>query len=164
MTRWGELTRMAVELLHSLMSYLAIPEWEGIDRVGVPSHRRCPGVLGQSVSPPFFLWAGLDLVRPRVTIPCSSHLHGSGSIRACPLGSDTLLARHMGTGCGGLHQSSRKCLSHTRADLWPHWRWNSSQVQALAELAFLGYNSMVVATRLDPPCKLAQSLEPDTGE
>ena len=32
------------------------------------------------------------------------------------------------------------------------------------ELAFLGYNSMVVATRLDPPCKLAQSLESDTGE
>ena len=32
------------------------------------------------------------------------------------------------------------------------------------ELAFLGYNSMVVAPRLDPPCKLAQSLESDTSE
>ena len=32
------------------------------------------------------------------------------------------------------------------------------------ELAFLGYNSVVVAPRLDPPCKLAQSLESDTGE
>ena len=37
-------------------------------------------------------------------------------------------------------------------------------MQALAELAFLGYNSMVVATQLDPPCKLAQFLESDTGE
>ena len=27
-----------------------------------------------------------------------------------------------------------------------------------------GYNSMVVATRLDPPCKLTQSLESDTSE
>ena len=37
-------------------------------------------------------------------------------------------------------------------------------MQTLVELAFLGYNSMVVATRLDPPCKLAQSLESDTGD
>ena len=28
----------------------------------------------------------------------------------------------------------------------------------------LDYNSMVVATWLDPPCKLTQSLESDTGE
>ena len=49
-------------------------------------------------------------------------------------------------------------------DLWPRWRRNSGQVQAHVELAFLGYNSMVVATRLDPPCKLALSLESDTGE
>ena len=32
------------------------------------------------------------------------------------------------------------------------------------ELAFLGYNSVVVATWLDPPCKLTQSLEFDAGE
>ena len=32
------------------------------------------------------------------------------------------------------------------------------------ELAFPGYNSMVVATWLDPPCKLTQSLESDAGE
>ena len=49
-------------------------------------------------------------------------------------------------------------------DLWPRQRRNSCQVKAHVELAFLGYNSMVVATRLDPPCKLAQSLESDTGE
>ena len=48
--------------------------------------------------------------------------------------------------------------------MWPRWRRNSGQVRALAELAFLGYNSMVVATRLDSPCKLAQSLESDTGD
>ena len=82
----------------------------------------------------------------------------------CSLSSDTLLARHTGTVCGGLHRSLRKCLSLTRVDLWPRWRQNSGQVPALAELAFLGYNSMVVATQLDPPCKLAQSLESDTGE
>ena len=70
----------------------------------------------------------------------------------------------MGTGCGGLHLFLHECLSLTRADLWPHRRGNSGQVQAHVELAFLDYNSMVVATRLDPPCKLAQSLESDTGE
>ena len=32
------------------------------------------------------------------------------------------------------------------------------------ELAFPGYNSMVVANWLDPPCKLTQSLESDACE
>ena len=49
-------------------------------------------------------------------------------------------------------------------NLWPpRWR-GACQVQAQVELAFPGYNSMVVATWLDPPCKLTQSLESDTGE
>ena len=164
MMGWGVLSCMVVELLHSLVSSLAIPEREGIDGVGVLSSRQCPGMLGQSVSPPFFLRAGLNLIHQRTTIPCSSCLHGSGSIRVCILSSDTLLARHMGTDCGGLHGSLHKCLSLTRVDLWPRWRRNPSQVQAHVELAFPGYNSMVIATRLDPPCKLAQSLESDTGE
>ena len=121
-------------------------------------------MLGWSVSPPFLLRAGINLVHLRMTIPCSSCLHGSGSIRACSLSSDTLFARCVGTGCGGLHLFLHECLSLTRADLWPRQRWNSGQVQAHVELAFLGYNSMVVAPWLDPPCKLAQSLESDTGE
>ena len=58
----------------------------------------------------------------------------------------------------------RECLSLTGADLWPP-RWcGACQVQAQVELAFPGYNSMVVATWLDPPCKLTQSIESDTGE
>ena len=32
------------------------------------------------------------------------------------------------------------------------------------ELAFLGYNSMVVATWLDPSCASTQSIESDTSE
>ena len=49
-------------------------------------------------------------------------------------------------------------------DLWP-LRWlGSCQMQTHVELAFPGYNPMVVATWLDPPCKLTQSLESDTGE
>ena len=32
------------------------------------------------------------------------------------------------------------------------------------ELALLDYNCMVVATWLDPPCKLTQTLESDAGE
>ena len=44
-------------------------------------------------------------------------------------------------------------------------RWlTSCQVQTHVELAFPGHNSMVVATWLDPPCKLTQSLESDTSE
>ena len=51
-----------------------------------------------------------------------------------------------------------------RVDLWP-LRWlGSCQVQAPVELAFLGYNSMVVATWLDLPHKLTQSMESDTSE
>ena len=113
MTGQGALSCMVVKLLHSLVSSLAILEREGIDRVGVPCPRRCPGMLGRSVSPPFFLRAGIDLVRPRTTIPCSSCLHGSGSIRPCSLSSDTLFARCTGTGCGGLHLFLRECLSLT---------------------------------------------------
>ena len=55
-------------------------------------------------------------------------------------------------------------MSLARANLWP-FRWlGSCQVQTCVELAFPGYNSMVVATWLDPPCKLTQSLESDAGE
>ena len=50
------------------------------------------------------------------------------------------------------------------ADLWPLRQCSSCQVQTHVELAFPGYNSMVVATWLDPPCKLTQSLESDAGE
>ena len=47
----------------------------------------------------------------------------------------------------------------------PSPRWQGScQVQTLVDLAFLGYNPMVVATWLDPPCKLTQSLESDASE
>ena len=51
-----------------------------------------------------------------------------------------------------------------RVDLQPLGRLGSCQVQTQVELAFPGYNSMVVATWLDPPCKLTQSLESDAGE
>ena len=121
-------------------------------------------MLCQSVSPPFFLWAGLGLFHPGPTIPCSSCLHGSGSIGACSLSRATLFARRMGTGCGGLHLFLRECLSLTWADLWPPQRHGSCQVQTQMELAFPGYNSMVVATCLDQPCKLTQSLESDASE
>ena len=68
------------------------------------------------------------------------------------------------TGGGGIHLFLHKCLSLTEADLWPPGWHGACQVQAQVELAFPGYNSIVVATQLDPPCKLAQSLEFDTGE
>ena len=55
-------------------------------------------------------------------------------------------------------------MSLARADLQPLRRLSSCQVQTPVELAFPGYNSMVVATWLDPPCKLTQSLESDAGE
>ena len=55
-------------------------------------------------------------------------------------------------------------MSLTRVDLWPLRQLGSCQVQTQVELAFPGYNSMVVATWLDPPCKLTQSLEFDAGE
>ena len=55
-------------------------------------------------------------------------------------------------------------MSLARVDLQP-LRWlGSCQVQTPVELAFPGYNSMVVATWLDPPCKLTQSLESDASE
>ena len=70
----------------------------------------------------------------------------------------------METGCGGLLLFLGNWKSLARADLWS-LRWPSScQVQTPVELAFPGYNSVVVATWLDPPCKLTQSLESDTGE
>ena len=44
-------------------------------------------------------------------------------------------------------------------------RWlGSCQVQTQVEFTFTGDNSMVIAAWLDPPCKLTQSLESDTGE
>ena len=51
-----------------------------------------------------------------------------------------------------------------RVDLWPLGWLSSCQVQAPVELAFPGYNSMVVATWLDPSHKLTQSLKSDAGE
>ena len=83
---------------------------------------------------------------------------------ACSLSRATFPSQHGVTGGGGIHLFLHKCLSLTGADLWPP-RWGGAcQVQAQVELAFPGYNSMVVATWLDPPCKLTQSLESDTGE
>ena len=51
-----------------------------------------------------------------------------------------------------------------RVDLWPLRQLSSCEVQAPVELAFPGYNSMVGATWLYPPCKLTQSTESDAGE
>ena len=69
----------------------------------------------------------------------------------------------METGCGGLlFLGDQTTLA--RVDLWPLRQLSSCQVQTHVELAFPGYNSMVVATWLDPPCKLTQSLEADASE
>ena len=65
---------------------------------------------------------------------------------------------------GGSPLFLHECLSLTGVDLWPLGQHGSCQVQTQMELAFPGYNSMVVATWLDPPCKLTQSLESDAGE
>ena len=81
-----------------------------------------------SPAPPISMGVGASERAPWVATPCWP------GIRGLAVGVSTSL-----------------CVSFTRADLWPHWRQNSSQVQALAELAFLGYNSMVVATWFDPP-------------
>ena len=51
-----------------------------------------------------------------------------------------------------------------RADLRHLGRLSSCQVQAPVELAFPGYNSMVVATWLYPLHKLTQPTESDAGE
>ena len=115
-------------------------------------------MLGGSVSPPFFLSTCLDLFCPGLAIPHSTCLHGNGWVGVCPLSHATFPFWHGVTGCGGLPLFLCECLSLTRVDLWPP-RWlGSCQVQTQVELAFSGNNSMVVATRLDPPCKLAQSL------
>ena len=86
------------------------------------------------------------------------------------VGQSMLLESHhplrqaYGDWCGGLLLFLHECLSLAWADLWPpRWR-GSCQVQTQVELAFPGYNSMIVATWLDPPCKLTQSLEFDAGE
>ena len=55
-------------------------------------------------------------------------------------------------------------MSLARVNLQPLRQLGPCQVQTLVELAFPGYNSMVVATWHDPPCKLTQSLESDTDE
>ena len=120
-------------------------------------------MLCGSVPPPFFLGTCLDLFRPGLAIPHSTCLHGNWWVRVS-LSCATFPSRHGVTGCGGLLLFLRKCLSLTMVDLRPP-RWPTScQVQTQVELAFPGYNSMVVATWLDPPCKLAQSLEFDTSE
>ena len=121
-------------------------------------------MLCGSVSPPFFLSTGLGLFHPGPTIPCSTCLHGNGWVRACLLSHATFPSQRGVTGCGGLLLFLHDCMSLAWVDLWP-LRWHSScQVQTQVELAFPGYNSMVVATWLDPPCKLTQSLEFDAGE
>ena len=56
------------------------------------------------------------------------------------------------------------CISLAWVDLGPFRQHSSCQVQTQVELAFPGYNSMVLATWLDPPSKLTQSLEFDTSE
>ena len=76
----------------------------------------------------------------------------------------TFLSQHRGTGCGGLLLFLGGWTTLARADLWPLGGLGSCQVQAPMELAFPGYNSMVVATWLDPPHKLTQSLKSDAGE
>ena len=81
-----------------------------------------------------------------------------------PLESRYLPFPVWGTGGGGIHHFLHKCLSLTGVDLWPPRQCGACQVQAQVELAFPGYNSMVVATWLDPPCKLTQSIESDTSE
>ena len=121
-------------------------------------------MLCRSVSPPFFLGTGLGLFHPGPTIPCSTCLHGNRWVRACPLSHATFPSQHGVTGCGGLLLFLCDCLSLTRVDLQSPRRRGSCQVQTQVELAFPGYNSMVVATWLDPPCKLTQSLEFDAGE
>ena len=120
-------------------------------------------MLCGSVSPPFFLGAGLGLFRPGPTIPCSMCLHGNRWVGACSSHA-TFFSRHMGTGWGGLLLFLCECLSLAWADLWPPRQHGSCQVQTQVELAFPGYNSMVVANWLDPPHKLTQSLESDAGE
>ena len=121
-------------------------------------------MLCGSVSPPFFLGTGLGLFCPGPAIPHSTCLHGHGWVGVCPLCHATLCAQHRGTGCGGLLLFLGDRMTLAWVYLWP-LRWRSScQVQTQVELAFLCYNSMVVATWLNLPCKLAQSLESDAGE
>ena len=121
-------------------------------------------MLCRSAPPPFLLSAGLGLFCPGLAIPCSTCLHGHGWVRACPLRCATFLSWHRGTGCGGLLLFMGDWMTLARADLWPLGWLGSCQVQAPVDLAFPGYNSVVVATWLDPPCKLTQSLESDAGE
>ena len=85
-------------------------------------------------------------------------------VEACPLSHATLFAWCMETDCGGLLLFLGDGTILARADLQPLRQLSSCQVQTHVELAFPGYNSMVVATWLDPPCKLIQSLESDTSE
>ena len=120
--------------------------------------------LCRSVSPPFFLGTSLGLFHPGPTIPCSTCLHGNGWVGVCPLSHATFPSWHGVTGCGGLLLFLCECFSLAWVDLWPLGWHGSCQVQTQVELAFPGYNSMVVATWLDPPCKLTQSLESDAGE
>ena len=81
-----------------------------------------------------------------------------------PLGSLHPLCQVYRDWLEGLHFFLCECLSLTWVDLWPPGWHSSCQVQTQMELAFPGYNSMVVATWLDPICKLTQTLESDAGE
>ena len=106
----------------------------------------------------------LDLLHPGPAIPHSTSLHGNGWVGVCSLSHATFPSHCGVTGGVGIHLFLCKCLGLTGADLWPPGWCSACQVQAQVELAFPGYNSMVVAAQLDPPCKLAQPLEFDTGE
>ena len=106
----------------------------------------------------------LNLLHPGPAVPHSTSLHGNGWVGACSLSHTTFPSCCGVTGGGGIHLFLCKCLSLTGADFWPPGWHGACQVQAQVELAFPGYNSMVVATWLNPPSKLAQSLEFDTGE
>ena len=121
-------------------------------------------MLCGSAPPPFFLGTGFDLLHPGLTIPCSTCLHGCGWVGACPLRSANLFAQHRRTGCWSLLLFLGDLTTLARVDLLPLRQLSSCQVQTPVELASPGYNPMVVATWLDPPCKLTQSLESSTGE
>ena len=103
-------------------------------------------------------------VPPRTGHPL---LHLSPWVRvgqSMPLRCATFLSQHRGTGYGGLLLFVGDQMTLARVDLWPLGQLGSCQVQAPVDLALPGYNSMVVATWLDPPHKLTQSLESDAGE
>ena len=161
---WSELSCIVVELPHSCLSFLTILEREGYGRAGVLSHRGHPGIFSRPTSFPLLLRAGrFDLFHPGMTIPCSPCLHGHGSIRGCSLGGHIPLARCLGSGCRSLCLLCEH-LGLTGADLWPRGRHTSSQVWAHVKLTLSSYHTMEVASHLDPPRELVQSLQVDPSD